>query len=484
MEITPLTQSGIGGQIVAESTITVLVSATGTISQTVANLNHIPQLQISEQLIDTPADTYIISPPAARTDTVTNTSGSATITDAAIASGDTGKVVAGTGVPIPAYVGTVVAGVSFTLVDGSSNPLPTTANVSSIVVGAVDLATIPRGTGVTVPTYVLSSSVGQIGGPAGPLDGTGKIPAAQIPPVAAGVQSVTAGDGTITIGGTLNNPTVAVVRDATAIDIAALGNQAAGGTGKVPDAGHVHPMPRLDQILAPTAAVSLNSEKITSLANGTAGTDAAALGQVVPLSLFTTKGDLVVASGNGAVSRLAVGGAGTVLTTSSAASLGVAWVAGAFQPVIRQTYFTSGDVAFPNTSGVFAVISQATSGTFEVDCPASAGHWIEIDVSSLRTTTSAALIDIGIIVGTTIVRYMSTGTGTAAGDGDISFYADPSNFMPHGGVRGFSAASGDIDGGTGGVRAVLLVNSSGVGTLKCSTGNPVSILVKNLGPHG
>lgn len=37
---------------------------------------------------------------------------------------------------------------------------------------------------------------------------------------------------------------------------------------------------RLDQIAAPTAAVGLNSQKITALANGSAATDAAAFGQV------------------------------------------------------------------------------------------------------------------------------------------------------------------------------------------------------------
>ncbi|MGE3487442.1 MAG: hypothetical protein AB7L09_22200 [Nitrospira sp.] len=40
---------------------------------------------------------------------------------------------------------------------------------------------------------------------------------------------------------------------------------------------------RLDQMAAPTAAVSLNSQKITSLADGTAGSDAATYGQLLAL---------------------------------------------------------------------------------------------------------------------------------------------------------------------------------------------------------
>lgn len=68
--------------------------------------------------------------------------------------------------------------------------------------------------------------------------------------------------------------------DTTAADIAALGTQAAGATGLAADAGHVHQMPRHDQLAAPTASVAWGSQKITSLANGVAGTDAAAFGQI------------------------------------------------------------------------------------------------------------------------------------------------------------------------------------------------------------
>lgn len=68
--------------------------------------------------------------------------------------------------------------------------------------------------------------------------------------------------------------------DGTAADIAPLGTQGAGAVGKAADAGHVHAMPRLDQVGAPTAAVALNSQKLTGLANGSAASDAAAFGQI------------------------------------------------------------------------------------------------------------------------------------------------------------------------------------------------------------
>jgi hypothetical protein len=68
--------------------------------------------------------------------------------------------------------------------------------------------------------------------------------------------------------------------DTTAADIQPLGVRAVGSTGLAADAGHVHVMPTLDQISAPVTNVSLNSHKITGLANGSAGTDAAAFGQL------------------------------------------------------------------------------------------------------------------------------------------------------------------------------------------------------------
>ena len=63
--------------------------------------------------------------------------------------------------------------------------------------------------------------------------------------------------------------------DSSASDIQELGTQAAGSVGKVADAGHVHPMLRLDQILAPTDDVSLNSQQIKDVASPSAATDAA-----------------------------------------------------------------------------------------------------------------------------------------------------------------------------------------------------------------
>jgi hypothetical protein len=68
-------------------------------------------------------------------------------------------------------------------------------------------------------------------------------------------------------------------------DLLTLGTAAAGATGKVMDAGSRLQMPRLDQVLAPTAAVAMNSQKTTGQANGTAANEGATFDQIpVPAS--------------------------------------------------------------------------------------------------------------------------------------------------------------------------------------------------------
>jgi len=72
--------------------------------------------------------------------------------------------------------------------------------------------------------------------------------------------------------------------DTTASDIQPLGSQSAGSTGKAADAGHIHTMPRLDQVAAPTNSIALNGQRISGLFNGASSTDAATVGQI-PTSL-------------------------------------------------------------------------------------------------------------------------------------------------------------------------------------------------------
>lgn len=119
------------------------------------------------------------------------------------------------------------------------------------------------------------------------------------------VGSLTAGDASITVGGTATAP---VIEAGTLDQIAAL-----------------HP---------PAAAVAMNSKKLTGLANGAAATDAAAVGQVLQnvASTGTTGYTLVNGTGNiltwtapndGQMHRVVVIGQVKVTTNQTGGAIGL-----------------------------------------------------------------------------------------------------------------------------------------------------------------
>lgn len=112
-----------------------------------------------------------------------------------------------------------------------------------------------------------------------------------------GVLSVTAGDGTITVGGTAADPTVEVT--AASLDHT-----------YITDFDTQVRTSRLDQMAAPTTSVNMNSQKITGLANGTSNGDAVNFGQLAGIAqgfdfkspvraVATTNGTLASAYENG-----------------------------------------------------------------------------------------------------------------------------------------------------------------------------------------
>jgi hypothetical protein len=118
---------------------------------------------------------------------------------------------------------------------------------------------------------------------------------------------------------TWSTPAAGVTLDSTAADIQPLGTRAAGSIGKAADAGHVHAMPSATQVgalpstddlstiastNATSANVSLNSFKITGLANGTAATDAAAFGQIPNVNTTAVGGDLSGTVGSATVATI------------------------------------------------------------------------------------------------------------------------------------------------------------------------------------
>ncbi|MFD7835624.1 glycerophosphodiester phosphodiesterase family protein [Streptomyces sp. NPDC059761] len=132
--------------------------------------------------------------------------------------------------------------------------------------GPIDLATAPK---LTEPAAAaqMFQAVNQRGLPGGypTLDGSGRIPHAQLPPdLGSGGGG---GGGGVEISGA-------------ATDIQPLGTRSAGSSGKAADASHVHAIPRLDQVSPPAAAVNANNQRLTNLANGVAPQDAATVAQL------------------------------------------------------------------------------------------------------------------------------------------------------------------------------------------------------------
>ena len=150
--------------------------------------------------------------------------------------------------------------------------------------------------------------------------------------------------------------------DTTAADIAPLGTQAAGASGLAADAKHVHAMPRLDQVLAPTAAVALGAQKITGLANGTASTDAAAFGQLPSIA------GLAALSGATFTGPVTVTGFGEAVVSKSA--------------------------NYTATSADSVILCNAAGGVFTIALPTAAGIAGRIyTLKKTDTTTNVVTVD-------------------------------------------------------------------------------------------
>lgn len=144
---------------------------------------------------------------------------------------------------------------------------------------------------------------------------------------------------------------------------------------------------------------------------------------------------------------------------------------GAATQTVRQTYITAGNVTF-GSDAAWTLYTEA-----EVDLPAAVGDQVEFFVGGMWQKGSGDFFDLAVVVGTSAVRYASTGNGTPAVEGDPEFYPD-TGFVHMDAPFAFKVTSGDLDGAN--VRVVVAHKGApGGGTLYAGTSYPLQMYAVN-----
>jgi phage-related tail fiber protein len=173
---------------------------------------------------------------------------------------------------------------------------------------------------------------------------------------------------------------------------------------------------RLDQITAPTASVNFNSQKITSLADGTASTDAATVGQLTAIKsgmdwkdsvrvATTANGTLATAFANGQTVdgvTLVTGDRILLKNQSTGADNGIYTVAASGAP----TRATDADISAEVTAGMTIPVEEGTSNADTI--------WILTTNNAITLgTTALTFSKVPVGAGSSIVKFTATGPSGA-----------------------------------------------------------------------
>jgi hypothetical protein len=167
----------------------------------------------------------------------------------------------------------------------------------------------------------------------------------------------------------------------------------------------------------------LTSDDLIFFRNGVATADAA-----IPESLVTTKGDLIAATGSGAVTRVALGSNGYILTADSTETAGVKWAASTAELPSQ----TSNGGKYLTTNG-----SSASWSPINVEINAKTDNYtlIASDAGKLVTMDSASnktiIVPNGIFtVGQQLaIAGLGTGVVTIDSDGTSVLLATPGTLL-------------------------------------------------------
>lgn len=120
------------------------------------------------------------------------------------------------------------------------------------------------------------------------------------------------------------------------------------------------------------------------------------------------------------------------------------------------------------------------TGSPSLAIPAVVGDYVAWDFQSVLWYPQLNYLDLAVLSGGSLVRYMATGTGTPGAEGSPSFYPQPSVYRGYGPVFEFAVQAGDLDGGN--VTVVFATKGNGTGTLFADPTYPLRWRVTNYGP--